>query len=435
MKLYIKTGFLLFALSMFSLTSCEIEEIPNPNSATVDDLADATEGQLQNLVSGMESLARKEIGFYFDVTSIIGRDYWFFTGSDPRYTGELLGKGESTLDNAGFYGTRPYAGRYANVKNGNLLIEAVENTSAPLSDAQKNGYTGFAKTMMAYELHLALNLQFGNGIRVDVSDPDNLGPFLSYTESLQAIADLLDEAADDLGTAGDDFNFTLSEGFAGFDTPPSFLSFNRGLAARIALYQGNMPNALKFLDDSFLDMDASFDVGPFRPYSTAGGEQTNPVFRSPNQSEAIVAHPEFVAALDPNDDRNSKVAMRDEQISLDDLTGDHDVVLFNSLTSPISYLRNEELILIEAEANIGTDATAAIAAIDVIRTRHGLAPYAGGNSETELLDEVLNQRRFSLFAEGHRWVDMRRNDRLDEIPIDRPDDDVWVELPRPVSEQ
>ncbi|MEO1712908.1 MAG: RagB/SusD family nutrient uptake outer membrane protein, partial [Bacteroidota bacterium] len=147
MKLYIKLGLLSMALSVIGLTSCNIEEIPNPNSTTLDDLADATVGQLRNLVSGMESLARKEIGFYYDVTSIIGRDYYFFTSSDPRYTGELLGKGASMLDNAGFYGTRPYAGRYSNVKNGNILLEAISNTTAPLTDAQKNGYEGFAKTM------------------------------------------------------------------------------------------------------------------------------------------------------------------------------------------------------------------------------------------------------------------------------------------------
>ncbi|MEO1712034.1 MAG: RagB/SusD family nutrient uptake outer membrane protein, partial [Bacteroidota bacterium] len=284
-----------------------------------------------------------------------------------------------------------------------------------------------------------LNLQFSNGIRLDVADPDNLGPFVSYDEGLQGIADLLDEAADDLGTAGDDFYFILSEGFDGFDTPASFLSFNRGLAARIALYQGNNANALKFLDDSFIDEiidePEKLFVGPFRPYSTAGGEEVNPVFRSPNQSEALVAHPDFVAILDTLDMRSAKVQEREDPIALDDLSGDHDVVRWSSLSSSIPYIRNEELILIRAEASIGTDANAAIAAIDLIRISNGIEAYSGGNSEAELIDEVLAQRRLSLYAEGHRWIDMRRYNRLDELPIDRVDDDVWEEFPRPVSEQ
>jgi hypothetical protein len=44
------------------------------------------------------------------------------------------------------------------------------------------------------------------------------------------------------------------------------------------------------------------------------------------------------------------------------------------------------------------------------------------------------QRRYSLYAEGHRWIDMRRYDRLDELPTDRPEDDVFVQFPIPLTE-
>ena len=51
-----------------------------------------------------------------------------------------------------------------------------------------------------------------------------------------------------------------------------------------------------------------------------------------------------------------------------------------------------------------------------------------------LITEILRQRRYSLFGEGHRWVDLRRYNRLNELPIDRPDDDVWTKFPRPANE-
>ena len=51
-----------------------------------------------------------------------------------------------------------------------------------------------------------------------------------------------------------------------------------------------------------------------------------------------------------------------------------------------------------------------------------------------LMDEIVKQRRYSLFGEGHRWIDMRRWGRLNQLPIDRPGDDVWEKFPRPVSE-
>ncbi len=424
-------------VALFAVSACKLEEIPNPKPSLDPILQNATIGELQTLVTGTESLLRQEIGFYYDVVSIIGREYWYFVSSDPRYTGELLGKGSSVLDNAGFYGTRPYAGRYRTVKNANILIEAVTNTSAALSEADRKGYIGFAKTMQAYELHLALNLQYQNGIRLDVADPDNPGPFVSYDEALAGIKALLDEAVNDLDAAGSEFTFSLSEGFSGFDTPATFKQFNRALAARIAMYQNDKAEVNKALGDSFMDMSGDFYMGPYRPFSTAGGELTNPLFRVPDQSDGIIAHPSFVAAVqaDPNDDRNNKIALRPSgTLSFDDLSGDYDVVVYDNLESPIYYIRNEELILLAAEAQIGIDNSAAVAAIDVIRTGHGLDPYAGDMTDEALLDEVLNQRRLSLFAEGHRWIDMRRYDRLDELPIDRPDDDVWVQFPRPVSE-
>jgi hypothetical protein len=427
----------LFVLFLFlGLGSCTIDEVINPNNPNLQDLVeDATATELQALAAGVEQLARDEIGFYYDVTSILGRDYYFFTGSDPRYTGELLGKGSATLDAAGFYGTRPYAGRYANVKQCNVLIEAVGNSTASLSDAQRNGYRGFAKTMKAYELHLALNLQYQNGIRTEVSDPDALGPFRSYDEALRDINDLLAEAAEDLAASGEFFAFPISEGFPGGDTIANFIEFNKAFNARIALYRNDKASALSLLDDSFFALNGAFDYGPGRYYSTAGGEEINPVFRNPDQAEAIIAHPDFVASLDPDDDRASKILERPSgELALDDLSGTHDVVVFPSQSSSIPYITNEELILIYAESNIGSNNVEAVAALDVIRLGHGLPAYAGSTDDDSLEDELLEQRRRSLYGQGHRWVDMRRYGRLDELPIDRPDDDVWEQLPRPVSE-
>ena len=423
----------MFAIGLF-LVSCEIEPISNPNDPAQGDVTqDASISELNALTSGIEDLLRSEVGFYYDVVSIIGRDYWFFTGSDPRYTGEVLGRDDSQLDNAGFYGTRPYAARYRTVKAVNLLTEALANTTAPLTDAEKSGYLGFAKTMQAYELHLALNLQYQNGIRVDVADPNALGDFVTYDEALSFIANLLNEANTDLGAAGDAFRFTLTPAFEGFNTPASFATFNRGIAARIALYQGDMSAASGYLAGSFMDMSNPLSGGPSRYYANAAGDQANPLFRVPGNSDGIIAHPSWVATVDPADARAAKIQSR-EEISLDGLTGDHDVVVFGSLDDYVPFMTNEELILISAEANVGSDNSAAVAAIDAIRTANGLAAYGGGTSDAELMDEIAAQRQLSLYGLGHRWVDMRRWNRLDEIPLDRDQDDVWVQFPRPVSE-
>jgi len=425
---------MFIAVLALTIVSCEIKDEPNPNGSSIEGFSqDASKSELQTLITGTEDLLRQEIGFYYDVVSIVGREYYFFTGSDPRYTGEVLGKGASVLDNAGFYGTRPYYGRYKTIKTLNVLQDAVAaSTQITAEDAE--GYLGFAKTIQAYEYHLALNLQGSNGIRFDVKDPANLGPFLDYDSALAAIAALLDDAAAHLGGAGDAFPFNLSAAMAGFDSPASFLTFNKGLAARIALYQGNKADALTDLAASFMDMAGDLNAGPARFYSTAGGDFANNLFRPLDQADAIIAHPSFVADMEADDTRISKVAQRTETLTLDELSGDYDVNVYKTLNDFVPYMRNEELVLIAAEANIGGDNAAAIAALDVVRAAAGLPAYSGGNTDADLVAELIKQRRYSLFGEGHRWVDMRRWGLLGDLPLDREGDDVWEEFPRPVSE-
>ncbi len=423
---------MLFGL-LFSAVSCSIEEIPNPNGPSIEGLLlDATKSQLQTLVTGSEDLLRQETGFYYDVVSIIGREYYFFTGSDPRYTGEVLGKGASQLDNAGFYGTRPYFGRYRTIKNLNVLIEAAQN-STTITSAELDGYTAFAQTLQAYELHLVANLQFQNGIRTDVADIDNLGPFESYDQALGTIASLLDSSNTLL--SGAEFAFTLSGAMAGFNTPATFSQFNRALAARVAMYRGNNADVRTALADSFMDMGGDLNAGPARSYSSAGGDFANNLFRVPDQADAIIAHPSYVADAEDGDARLNKVLLRPSGVlALDDLSGDYDVWVFQSLEDQVPYINNEELILLMAEANIGSDNAAAVSALNVIRNAAGLGDYAGGTGDADLVAELIQQRRYSLFGLGHRWVDMRRWGLLGDLPLDRDGDDVWEQFPRPVSE-
>ena len=324
--------YIIFLLIIISATSCDIDDLANPNGSSIQGFdADASKSALQTLVTGIEDLTRQENVFYLDVTSIVGREYYFFTGSDPRYTGEVLGRGASQLDNAGFYGTRPYLGRYRTVKTANVLIDGASNSTL-LTNEEVNGYLGFAKTFQAYELLLVANLQFENGIRIDVRDPDNLGPFVDYDNALAAIQGLLTDAAGDLSSAGSTFPFSLSSAMAGFDTPATFAAFNKAIAARVSLYQGNSSEALANLSSSFMDLAGDINVGPARFYSTAGGDFANDLFRVPDQADAIIAHPTYVGDATPGDNRLSKVLERPSgTLTLDGLSGDYDVWVYLSL--------------------------------------------------------------------------------------------------------
>ncbi|MBB6610950.1 RagB/SusD family nutrient uptake outer membrane protein [Pontibacter sp. Tf4] len=419
------------------LQGCEVDNIPDPNNPTVESvLNNATVDDLNNLVVGTEAGMRNFLGTYYDNMGVIGREHYRFSSADPRFTADLLGKGSSVLDNNTFYTTNPWAGRYRVVKNTNILIASVFNTTL-ITEEQRQGYLGFAKTIKAHQLLMNLTMMWEPGIRIDVDDPDNLGPFVERSAALDSIALLLEEGAGHLAAAGEEFPFSLSEGFAGFNDPAGFLQFNRALAARVAVYNEEFEDALGFLEDSFLELNTDFNKGVYYVFSASSGDVLNPVFVAPNSSGEIrIAHPSFIADIAPNDDRRSKVLEREEAASLDGLTGKYDVALYKTNTDPIPIIRNEELILIYAEANIQTGNTLeAVRALNIIRQGHGLGPYAGSVTQAALIDEMLEQRRYSLYFEGHRWVDMRRYGRLNELPLDRPGDDVWTTFPKPFIEE
>ncbi len=238
-----------------------------------------------------------------------------------------------------------------------------------------------------------------------------------------------------LNNAGSEFAFPLSSGFAGFDTPASLSQLNRGIKARVEMYRGNKTAVLAALGNSFMNMGGNLDTGPSHFYSEAGGDEINQMFRQPDQSEALIAHPSHITDILTGDDRINKVTLRPSgSRTLDDLSGDYDVTVWSSFSDPLVIMRNEELILLNAEGNIGSNNTAAVNALNVIRNAHGLADYSGATTDAALEDELLYNRRYSLFGEAHRWIDMRRYNRLTSLPLDRVDDDVWQLFPRPVSE-
>ena len=427
---------LLLLPILIGISSCDVEEILNPNDPTVESFEKgATLADLKLLANGLIAVIREDVQFHYWTLSMLGREYYDLRGTDPRYTGELLGQNGSDLDNNGFLTTRTYFGRYRSVRNANLLKTAVANTVASLTQEETNSFLGFANTIMGYELLMEANRQYENGLRLDVADPDNLGPFAgSYQETLSGILAILDEGNAQLRSASDEFLFNL----VGFSSIPgteteAVAKFNRALAARIELYRGNNSAVLSALNGSFFDIDGDINIGAYYSFGGAtGNDLTNPFFYVPGVDNYL-AHPSWINDATAGDNRLSK-ATETGLIEFDGLSGTHQVTLYASNSSEAIILRNEELILIYAEANVGTNNAEAVNAINVVRNTAGIGDYTGGTSDAELINEILYQRRYSLFGEAHRWIDARRYNRLDELPLDRNLDKVHVQFPRPANE-
>ncbi len=428
-----------FLIMMFIVgilwTSCNVDTILDPNNPSANGIIqNASLGEIQNLVDGTESSMRDNLNNYFDGVNVIGREYYRFSTSDPRFTSDLLGKVSAVLDNNTFYTTNPFAARYRAVKNTNILIDALTNTKATITEEQRKAGIGYAKTLQAHQLLMVFNEQYENGIRVDVKDPANLGPFLSKDESLTAIANLLNEANTDL--KGNMALFPFTSTIYGNDGS-TFSKFNRALAARVYIYQKDWAAANTALSESFFELNGDINKGAFYIFSTAGGDQLNPLYYPLNSSgETRVAHPSFIANAEPGDNRLGKVVQRNSAEFQDGLSSNYDFFVYRTNADKIPIIRNEELILIYAEVQAQLNQLSnAVTAINRIRTTAGLAVFSGAVTQAALINEILKQRWYSLYGEGHRWIDMRRYERLSQLPIDRTGDDVWIQFPRPATER
>jgi hypothetical protein len=429
---------LVLFLGLAVISSCNELDFTDPNNPN------AEPASVQALVTGVEAGIRNQLNVYILATSVIGRDAYNFDPADPAWTDEVI---YGPLDPGGFVTLNPWEERYRAILNCQILKQ-----KAP-SD---NGVQGFANTIIAYQLLLMSNYLYDNGIKL----PNVAGTLDNFTsghvESLNAIADILDDAAGQLSSAGGSFAFSLSSGFTGFDTPATFRQFNRALRARVAVYLEDWQGALDVLPESFIDPAGNLENGVYHVYSSGLGDQLNPIFESPTASFVkFRAHKTFVEQSEAGDLRvATKILDRSGDPTFDNPFGTSElqsafvITVATGSTSPYPMIRNEELILIRAEARLQTnDFAGAEADLNIIRAVAVLPAYTGTDA-SNAVDRMLNERRYSLFAEGHRWIDGRRYGKVTSnsvdtafFPLDRTasgnrpaDDSVHLQFPRPQPE-
>lgn len=437
MKLMKKhTSFLLATLLAGSFTACnplQTEEVIDPNFPSVGAVTNnASKAQLDALSVGQFSLARNGLATYLLVTGTIGKELFNFNGTESRWMTEL--NGVRLIDNSAFYNTAT-TGFGLPVRQANITLAAVGNTSS-VSDAEKNGYRGIANTFKGLAYLQMLNAQGTNGVRLNVEDPFNPSKPATYAESLAGIAKFLDDGAAQLDQAGAAFSYTLPSGFAGFNTPATFKRFNRAIALRVAIYQADWAKAATLLPQTFYNATGDLNVGPRNTYNATPPDIQNPLLNT--SSSQIVGVKEVFDRAEPGDKRLAKVRVQAAPLTYTSGVTYSTPYLTNMYTSgsdPIPIIRNEELVLIAAEiAAQQGNAAESTRLINIIRTAAGLPNYAGATTKDALINAILKERQYSLFYEGHRWVDMRRYNKLNEIILPVPTMKVLERLERPVAE-
>jgi hypothetical protein len=447
MKKYIATVIAGVAL----LGACkDSTAVPDYNNPSLSDVIGKplTKIGLQNLITGYHDAQRASLGIapanYIVFGEVMARDGYRTDASESRYVNEFL---NGTPDPSAFSGGGNWTTFMRDIRAANTILAALPSIppSEGVTTQQISAVRGMVHTMEAIDYYKALEYRdtLGVPLALDVPLGAPLAPIMCKPKVLAFVSAMLDDAYTDLLAGGSTFPIKLPPGFAGFNTPATFAQFNRGWKGKVELYRAldhaaptgatGFNNAIAAINASYINTTdpAQIGKGVYFTFSTNTGD-------TPNQlvDGNLHLNPQISDSLQAGDRRGSKI-IPVTPATIQGLTYKSNFRVIQ--TDPIGYLKNEELILLRAQAEVGLgDLPGALADVNWVRVNAGglgnLLPFA---SATEAIDAILREKRYSLlFESAQRLVDLRAYGRLNNTYFvkERPGDIFLKALPIPQTE-
>jgi hypothetical protein len=412
---------------------CVDNTIVSPeNAPTTQALSgDLTAAGVQTLSLGVlaqdRALVRGDLT-YLTITAIYARDAYRIDPNEPRYVSETLG---GQPDPGSFAGGGGWTNGFVAIRAANDLLaslpKAVESQTSP---AQKNAVAGLIQTMKALDYYRLLELRDTIGIPIMPQAKDSVPALSCKANVMNYIVAVLDSGLASLNAAGaaTTLPFAPPSGFTAFGrnyrTAGNLVLLNRGLRGKVDVYRGlqhQNPTAGAFaLAITELTQAlggaapgavpaANFSKGAYVTFVSGGTEGA----ANPLSDSRVGVNPKAQAALQPGDTRASKIVARSTLAGQGLTTGVTYVGATTSnpanLTNPVAILRDEELVLLRAQAYIEAgQLDNATADLNSVRTAYGLAAYPVFADQASARTALLYEKRFSLFFEGpQRLVDLR----------------------------
>jgi len=428
---------LVALVALGGTVGCADTLVPDLNNSSIAGFQASPTGVSAGAISiGLLRGARDNAANIVETLGMFGREGYEMSGARGDLPLYIIGP----LVPGSFFVQNIWSGQYADLRAANVVLDALGNVP-DLTTAQKEAMRGWIQTFEAYDLTaLAMTRDtFGIPIAVDIPATGSPAPIATKAQVYQHILNLLDSAQTHLQAGGSSFSFALPPGMANFSTPAAFLTLNRALRARVDLLISDYASAETDLAASFLTTTGSLSYGASFDFTNNSGDETNPRYEPYYYAEPqIVAN----AQLQPGGARDERVLTKMDsvqQFAFDGIVSEWQFTLYTSPTSSISMIRNEELILMRAEAELGLGQNAqAIADINLIRAESGgLAPttLTPASSANDLLEELLYNKRYSLMWEGgHSWIDYRQYNKLSELPNQLSTEKFFPILPYPLAE-
>lgn len=445
MKRY--TSIILAAAALIA-AGCRDNPVANPIDApTVDQLnGPLSPPTLQFLVTGVLAQDRLSVNAnaYAIFSGIFARNVYRIDASEPRYVSETLG---GAPDPGGFVGSGGFAGYYTAMRAANTLILALANAPAAVFSTDEVRVTrGFLRTMKAIDYWRVIEMRDTVGIPIQIDDINAITPIRCKTAVLAYIASLLDSANVDLVAAdpATTVPFKLPSGFTSFgrnySTAANLIIFNRAWKGKVDFYRGMdhqspqpalFPTAIAELTQALGGAApgavpaSTFTTGAYYVFVPGGAENTPNII----SDSKIGLNPLVKDSVQLLDTRASKIVSRPTTSGGGVTTSITYVGAVASVTNqaaPLAIMRDEELVLLRAQAEIEAGQLAnAILDINSVRTHYGLAALALPPDKTTAINELLYEKRYSLLFEGpQRFVDLIAYGRLNatflrpEVPGD-----------------
>jgi starch-binding outer membrane protein, SusD/RagB family len=445
------------AAAVLAVAGCKDNPVANPIDAPV------VGGQvtLQQLVTGALAQDRNaaNVFAYAIEGGIFARDVYRIDASEPRFVQETLG---GNPDPGSFAGSGAWANYYTAIRaENNILLrldDIAANPNTALTADEVSATRGFIRTMKALEYWRIIEMHDSVGAAIQTDDPSEVTDIRCKPAVLDYVAALLDSANADFASSSPStvLPVELPSGFTDFGRDYSVVSnlvkFNRGLKGKVDFYRGLdrtnpqpalFPTAVAELTEALGGAapgavpKADFTNGPYYVFVPGGSENT------PNTiaDSKIGLNPLVADSVQAGDTRASKIVQRSDTLTgyglSTHITYVGAVASTSNEAAPLGILRDEELVLLRAQAYIelGQFANAA-ADINDVRTNYGLAAIPVPTDKQTAINEVLYEKRFSLLFEGpQRFDDLREYGRLNSTYL-RPETstdpyNAALPLPRP----
>jgi hypothetical protein len=432
-----------------AVAACSDLAIPDYQNPPLDDLlTNPTVETVKAAATGVLQGSRQDADTYVKWGGIVGREGYYLDPNESRYVRTLYAGAPAATN---FTGSSYWTTPYRNVRTASLLIQALDHPNITMTAQEEEAIRGFAKTIQAVDLYQVLITR--EKIPVELPPLDQLttpAPIAERAAAFQKIVTLLNEGRTHLQAGGASFPFPLPSGFTafGFDTPAEWVQFNRALLARVEVNRATMANtgavdparytaALTALGESFIDLtpvanpldDRSvLNKGTYQSYSGSAGDVANTLYDPSGKTVADSTLRRDVEVGPSGPDARFQVKLVDAiaRPPVSGLASNLRFTIYDTRpfygsggqASPIPIIRNEELVLLRAEARWFTgDHAGAMADLNWVRVNSGgLAPIAQPATDADFVTALLRERRYSLLFEGaHRWNDWRRFGRLPQL--------------------